>query len=240
MPCCALPCAVPCYALLGGAAFAAQGKIDKTENMANDRVWLLSAKQDSVVAKGVVEKLATYYTSYLAKPATQLVTEYDQAGQHSFLTLDYGSSCTKLASPYINKCDYGERLLALGPSGQPATTALPCLLSTAAHCRPALPADWLPCVFADAAGVLLQHLYGGSLVEPDGSDPDGTKSGSVMTFSQADFLATGTTLTGSMLGREGYLYVPDTCKDDPSGTREGGGGGGGRLARNSTTTALQR
>jgi hypothetical protein len=59
-----------------------------------------------VVAQGVVKKLETYYSHYLGNPSTQLQSVYDQKGEHSFLTENYGSECDYLGKPYINDCDY--------------------------------------------------------------------------------------------------------------------------------------
>lgn len=80
--------------------------IDNPRNLADDRVWVLSAMEDTVVHTGVVEATASYYENYLTTPLTQLAAIYTKPGEHSFLTNGVGSSCVTLGSPYINDCKY--------------------------------------------------------------------------------------------------------------------------------------
>jgi len=148
--------------------------IDNPDNMKDDRVWMLTATEDSVVATGVVEKLEKYYTHFLSDPSTQIEAVYNQTGEHSYLTLNYGSECDYLGKPYINDCDY------------------------------------------DAAGILLQHLYGHKLNDPVDDDL-GLDSGYVIEFNQREYLDEAYTLEGAALNTVGYLYVPNQCEDANAG-----------------------
>ena len=68
----------------------------------------------------------------------------------------------------------------------------------------------------DAAGELLQHLYGGTLVAPDrGSetyDVTGLGAGQLLEFDQSKYLETGYTLETASLYPTGFMYVPDQCR----------------------------
>ena len=54
----------------------------------------------------VVKKLQEFYTLFNADPSDNIKGVYNQSGEHSQLTLDYGNDCTTLAEPYLNKCGY--------------------------------------------------------------------------------------------------------------------------------------
>jgi hypothetical protein len=84
--------------------YATTRTIDDPANLANSRVYLLSAMQDSVVNPGVVKKLEEYYEKL--EPTVQIEAVYNISGEHSWLTLDQGSECTYKGEPYINACNY--------------------------------------------------------------------------------------------------------------------------------------
>jgi len=58
------------------------------------------------IAVQVVKKLQEFYTLFNADPSDNIKGVYNQSGEHSQLTLDYGNDCTTLAEPYLNKCGY--------------------------------------------------------------------------------------------------------------------------------------
>ena len=47
-----------------------------------------------------------YYSSFLHDPTTQLKGLFNVSGEHSFLTVDQGSTCLFLGEPYINACGF--------------------------------------------------------------------------------------------------------------------------------------
>jgi hypothetical protein len=143
--------------------------IDDPSNIIDDKVWVLSAEQDTVVAKGVVESVVDYYSAFVADPASQIQGIFNQSGEHAFLTLDQGSTCTFKGEPYINKCDF------------------------------------------DAAGSILQHLYGGLTPPARSAHNDGLDKGQLLSFDQTPFLEPGYTLTTASLYSIGFMYVPNTC-----------------------------
>ena len=101
------------YNLMGGPkvdelikytdAQAAEGNIDATSNMANDKVFVFSGSKDTTVYPAVVKSLEDYYAPYVS---SSLVTEYGIEAQHCIPTLDYGEQCDVKKSPYIGDCDY--------------------------------------------------------------------------------------------------------------------------------------
>lgn len=42
----------------------------------------------------------------MGENSSQLEAVYDQAGEHAFLTVDVGSTCTFAGEPFINACNY--------------------------------------------------------------------------------------------------------------------------------------
>eukprot|EP01119_Soliformovum_irregulare_P003197 TRINITY_DN13534_c0_g1_i1.p1 TRINITY_DN13534_c0_g1~~TRINITY_DN13534_c0_g1_i1.p1 ORF type:complete len:336 (-),score=58.30 TRINITY_DN13534_c0_g1_i1:37-924(-) len=78
--------------------------IDNTDNMWNDRIWLLSGTLDTIVYPGVVKKLESYYRNYVQ--SANIATEYQLRAEHSFVTADFGNACDELETPYINNCNY--------------------------------------------------------------------------------------------------------------------------------------
>jgi hypothetical protein len=54
----------------------------------------------------VVKKVQEFYTLFNDNPSDNIKGVYNQTGEHSQLTLEYGNDCTTLAEPYLNKCDY--------------------------------------------------------------------------------------------------------------------------------------
>jgi poly(3-hydroxybutyrate) depolymerase len=85
--------------------YATSGTVDNPTNMANDKVWVFSAMNDTVVATGVVEKVQEYYENYVSD-TSQIMSIYSNEGEHAYLTIDQGSECTYLGDPYINACDF--------------------------------------------------------------------------------------------------------------------------------------
>ena len=81
---------------------ASSGAIDPTSNLSGSKAWVFSGMLDTVVNKGVVEALVTYYQNY----GVDVTTEYGIASEHSWVTNDYGNACYMLMSPYMNNCDY--------------------------------------------------------------------------------------------------------------------------------------
>jgi len=98
--------------------------IDATSNMANDRVYILHGRQDTVVSPGESPLIDQYYRTFL--PSANIRTHYTLEMGHAQPTMNYGNLCSTSNSPYINKCSfdgayelrnwlYGENLVI--PSG---------------------------------------------------------------------------------------------------------------------------
>jgi hypothetical protein len=78
--------------------------IDRVSNLHDDRVYIFSGKEDSVVNPIVVQTLESYY-KYFTQPHN-IVGDYALSAEHCFPTLNYGEECTTLSSPYIGKCGF--------------------------------------------------------------------------------------------------------------------------------------
>lgn len=86
------------------ANYASTGDIDKTANLLDDRVYLYSGEDDSVVDSGVMSTLQTYYNNYVQPQ--NVVGDFAVESEHCWPTLSYGERCSTLASPYIGKCNF--------------------------------------------------------------------------------------------------------------------------------------
>eukprot|EP00301_Raphidiophrys_heterophryoidea_P020089 c4871_g1_i1.p1 GENE.c4871_g1_i1~~c4871_g1_i1.p1 ORF type:complete len:350 (-),score=72.97 c4871_g1_i1:189-1238(-) len=83
---------------------AKSGHLDDLSNLSDDRVFLFSGADDTVVDPKVMQALQTYYGN-LVSPSN-IATDFTVKAEHCFPTLDYGEVCSRLSSPYIGKCDY--------------------------------------------------------------------------------------------------------------------------------------
>ncbi|KAJ5068005.1 dipeptidyl peptidase four (iv) family [Anaeramoeba ignava] len=78
--------------------------IDPVSHLRDDKVFLVSGLNDTVVVQGVMKKLQTYYEKIGVR---SIQTNFNIEAEHCFPTENYGNiPCTFLGSPYINKCGY--------------------------------------------------------------------------------------------------------------------------------------
>ncbi len=99
--------------------------IDSPSNMKDDRVYLFSGADDSVVSPDVMHSLHTYYNNFI--PASNIVANFNVAAEHCIPTLNFGEQCGTLGSPYIGKCNFdgaGAAFQALYDNLKPPTTAV--------------------------------------------------------------------------------------------------------------------
>ena len=106
---------------------ALSGFADDPSNLADDRVWLYSALNDTVVATSVVKATEAYCTwtplccarrceawlncvaepsppadnTFINDPTTQMKAIYDHEGEHAQVTKYFGNPCMSLKSPYM-------------------------------------------------------------------------------------------------------------------------------------------
>lgn len=105
--------------------FALSGKIDKVENLKDDRVYLFSGTADTVVKSDVMHSLQSYYNVYVQP--YNIVADFNVKAEHCLPTLNYGEACATLGSPYIGKCGFdgaGVALKTLYGDLTDATTAV--------------------------------------------------------------------------------------------------------------------
>lgn len=147
---------------------AADGAIDATSNLGNQRIWMFSGTADTLVPQAVMNDLETYYRHYVTNGAN-IQFKKDLPAQHAIPTDFFGNACSNLGSPYINNCKF------------------------------------------DAAGALLNWIYGGNLK----SKNNGNLGGKLIEFDQSEFIANPT--AHGMAG-SGFLYVPASCQGSGSQT----------------------
>ena len=75
------------------------GTVDPVSHMSDDRVYIFSGENDTVVHTGVVQKLARYYGSFVTTP-NRVMEEYSIPAEHSMPTMGYGNNCAYVPVPY--------------------------------------------------------------------------------------------------------------------------------------------
>lgn len=83
--------------------WAANGRIDPTSNLRDDRVYLFSGTKDSTVRQPVMDDLKTMLEAYV--PAKNITYRNTIAAEHGMPTDDYGNACDEKGNPFINDCD---------------------------------------------------------------------------------------------------------------------------------------
>lgn len=172
---------------------ALTGFADPLENLANSRVWLFSAINDTVVASEVVQKAGQVYEPYLSNPADQIGYVLDQIpGEHAQLTTNYGNACNYLGTPFINICGYDAAHAGL-------SFVMDYNLST-----PRRPGS-------DAADNWAAASNDGPAPTPGSNEPLG--NGTLYVFDTTSFVAYGGGVWSEAFGLQtiGYLYAPSAC-----------------------------
>jgi poly(3-hydroxybutyrate) depolymerase len=84
----------------------AQDHIDPLSDLARQRVFLLSGKEDKTVHPDVVDALARFYTSFV--PTAQIERVQRAGLAHTFPTTDFshGNACSVSDPPFLSDCDY--------------------------------------------------------------------------------------------------------------------------------------
>lgn len=186
----------------------ASGFIDPLSALADSRVWMLSAMNDSVVARSVVEANAAVYSAFLANPSGQMTTIFNIPGEHAQLTNGTGSPCTYLGSPYINNCGYdaaGHMLQWLyrnsfvppnvGRHGKVACRMHAGAGGAATGCDASLTAAARSVRTLGQPAKPAIRVGGGTLYE----------------FNQGAFVGGGGWSTAVGLAENAYVYIPDAC-----------------------------
>jgi hypothetical protein len=83
---------------------AGGGLIDATSNLAQQRIWLFSGTNDTVVPQRVMDDLFTYYRYYI--PGDRIFYKKDIPAEHAMPTDFFGNSCATQGDPFINNCNY--------------------------------------------------------------------------------------------------------------------------------------
>ena len=108
-------------------AFGADGGIDNTSLLANEKIYLFHGYNDQVVAQPVGDALFAFYSHYQPKAGNIFYQTAVGAG-HSQVTVAYGGRCSKNGGEYINHCGYDQAGVILqhiyGALNQPAGSAL--------------------------------------------------------------------------------------------------------------------
>ncbi|GAB6261132.1 poly(3-hydroxybutyrate) depolymerase [Photobacterium sp. CCB-ST2H9] len=105
---------------------AENGRIDDTNNIRDDQVYLFSGRLDETVVTGVVDTAKAFYQK-LDVPLSQIHYDKSVDAGHAFITNDPAdTACDITQSPYINHCNLhqAQRILEhiYGPLKAPATS----------------------------------------------------------------------------------------------------------------------
>jgi poly(3-hydroxybutyrate) depolymerase len=86
---------------------ARDGRIDPLEDLSDDRVYLFSGTQDSIVARPVMDAARDFYRQ--AGVAGQNIKYVNNVpAGHAFIVEHASNSCGTTGSPFINDCDYDQ------------------------------------------------------------------------------------------------------------------------------------
>ncbi len=77
---------------------------DPDIHMKNDKIYLFSGKDDTVVKQTVAQSLRSYYEAFTA--SSNIIAEFNVEAEHCIPTLDEGVPCATLESPYIGLCHF--------------------------------------------------------------------------------------------------------------------------------------
>ena len=101
---CADPLHINLPQIYSNTEFASSnGYIDNISNLNTAKVWIFSGKLDTVVKPGVVQKTLAFYQHYTTKGT--IVSRFDVAAEHAWITNQYGNLCFYLGAPFINDCN---------------------------------------------------------------------------------------------------------------------------------------
>jgi poly(3-hydroxybutyrate) depolymerase len=91
---------------------ATSGFIDDPSALASQRMFVFGGADDGVVSPTVVDAVNAYYGSFAPSTAIQYVSRRPGTS-HTWPTLDYGTDCDSVASPFLGNCNYDGAGLAL-------------------------------------------------------------------------------------------------------------------------------
>jgi predicted esterase len=91
---------------------ATSGFIDDPTALASQRIFIFGGADDGVVSPVVVDAVNTFYGSFAPSSAIQYVSRR-AATSHTWPTLNYGTDCDTVASPYLGNCNYDGAGIAL-------------------------------------------------------------------------------------------------------------------------------
>jgi poly(3-hydroxybutyrate) depolymerase len=83
--------------------FAALGQIDPVNNLANQKIYMFSGTNDSIVKQTVMNAVFGFYqAAHVPAANIQYVKQYP-AG-HAFISATSGNDCGATATPYVDEC----------------------------------------------------------------------------------------------------------------------------------------
>jgi hypothetical protein len=173
---------------------ALTGFADPLSNLAQSRVWLFSASNDTVVSTPVVQKAGQVYDPYLSSPSQQIKAVLnEQQGEHAQLTSSYGNPCSFLGTPYINLCGYNA-----------AQQGLEWIMNRPLN---------LPPTPAAARREEVDAANTNDDIAPTPGSKERLGNGTLYVFDTTAFVAYGGGVWSEALGLQqiGYLYAPLTC-----------------------------
>ncbi|MFQ6022600.1 MAG: hypothetical protein ACE5NW_07760 [Acidiferrobacterales bacterium] len=106
--------------------FAARQEIDDLANLTHDKVYIFSGTNDYSVRQSVVSQTNAFY-QLAGVPVENIQYVNSLNAGHAVITDDYGNSCARTGSPFINDCDYDQAGAILrhiyGDLNPPATSS---------------------------------------------------------------------------------------------------------------------
>jgi len=108
-------------------ALAASGKIDRLDNLKDDRIYIFSGKDDETVTTAVVDQTYRFFRS-VGVPESSIRYDKNVAAGHALITNNVAdTSCSLTEAPYINDCGFEQSAAILNqiyPDLKPAADQL--------------------------------------------------------------------------------------------------------------------
>lgn len=93
----------PALMVTAAQGFAALGQIDSLDSLKDDKIYIFSGTDDSVVKQSAVDATASFF-AYAGVPKENLLYVKTIPAGHAFITPAFGNDCSANAGPYISHC----------------------------------------------------------------------------------------------------------------------------------------
>jgi predicted esterase len=95
----------PARLVAAARRLAQENRIDRLENLADDRAYVFTGANDARVPSVVVDAARQFYLQ-AGLPAANLQYHDNLPAGHAMITENFGGACSRTGPPFINDCDF--------------------------------------------------------------------------------------------------------------------------------------